>query len=91
MKKLSTLLMARFLFKKGNVGKMENKKEDKIIPKQSISVKETARLLGKSEQFVRIGLQRKILSFGVAIKMPNRQSYTYHISPNALYEYLKIK
>lgn len=70
---------------------MENEKENIIIQKQSISVKKAARIMGKSEQFVRVGLQRGLLPFGIAIKMPNRQSYSYHISPNALYEYLKIK
>lgn len=51
-----------------------------------MTVKEAAGLLGKSEQFVRIGLQRGILPFGYAIKMSSR--WTYHISEAKLYEYL---
>lgn len=51
-----------------------------------MSVTECARLLGKSPQFVRIGLQRGILPFGYAIKMSSK--YTYHISEKQVYEYL---
>ena len=51
-----------------------------------MTVKEAARLLQKSEQFVRIGLQRGILPFGFAVKMSSR--WTYHISDAKVYEYL---
>lgn len=51
-----------------------------------LKVSECARLLGKSQQFVRIGLQRGILPFGYAIKMSSK--WTYHISENKVYEYL---
>lgn len=55
----------------------------------NLSIKETAKLLGKSEQFVRIGLQRGILPFGYAIKMSAR--WTYHVSKGKLHEYLGVK
>lgn len=51
-----------------------------------MKVSEVARLLGKSEQFVRIGLQRGILPFGYALKMSSK--YTYHISEHKVREYL---
>lgn len=51
-----------------------------------MSVNECARLLNKSPQFVRIGLQRGILPFGYAIKMSSK--WTYHISDAKVYEYL---
>lgn len=54
-----------------------------------MTIKEAARLLNKSEQFVRLGLQRGILPFGVAVKMSSR--YCYHISRQKVYEYLGIK
>lgn len=54
-----------------------------------LTVKETAELLKKSQQFVRIGLQRGILPFGYAIQL-NGNKYTYHISKNKVYEYLGI-
>lgn len=51
-----------------------------------MKVAECAKLLGKSQQFVRIGLQRGILPFGYAIKMSS--VWTYHISEAKVMEYL---
>ena len=51
-----------------------------------MKVSECAKLLGKSEQFIRIGLQRGILPFGTAIKMSSK--WTYHISGAKVHEYL---
>jgi len=51
-----------------------------------MKVTECAKLIGKSPQFVRIGLQRGMLPFGIAIKMSTR--WTYHISEAKVYEYL---
>ena len=51
-----------------------------------MTVVECAKLLGKSPQFVRIGLQRGILPFGYAIKMSS--VWTYHISDAKVYDYL---
>ena len=51
-----------------------------------MKVSECAKLLKKSPQFVRIGLQRGILPFGYAIKMSSK--YTYHISEKKVYEYI---
>ena len=52
----------------------------------NIKVADAARILGKSEQFVRIGLQRNLLPIGTAVKMSSR--WTYHISPKLLDEYI---
>jgi hypothetical protein len=51
-----------------------------------VNVMECAKLLDKSPQFVRMGLQLGILPFGVAIKMSSK--WTYHISEAKVYEYL---
>lgn len=51
-----------------------------------MTVKEAAKLLGKSEQFIRIGLQRGILPFGYAVKMSSK--WTYHISDHKICEYV---
>ena len=51
-----------------------------------MKVKEAAKLLGKSEQFVRIGLQRGILTFGYAVRMSSK--WSYHISEHKIYEYI---
>ena len=57
--------------------------------KNNISVKEAAEILGVSQQFVRIGLQREKLPIGTAVKMSSR--WTYHISPKLLQEYVGEK
>lgn len=51
-----------------------------------ISVKEAASLMGKSIQFVRVGLQNGRFPFGSAVKLSSR--WSYHISPNLFYEYI---
>jgi len=52
---------------------------------KSISIQKAAEIMGKSEQFVRIGLQRGILPFGSAVKLSTR--WTYYISQSRLYDY----
>ncbi len=47
-----------------------------------------AALMGKSEQFVRVGLQQGILPFGVAVK--NKTRYSYYISPERFRSFLGI-
>lgn len=51
-----------------------------------MTVKEAAEKLGKSQQFVRVGLQLGILPFGYAVKMSSK--WTYHISEHKVNEYL---
>lgn len=51
-----------------------------------VTVADAARRMGVSQQFIRVGLQRRILPFGYAVKMSDR--YTYHISENKLNEYI---
>lgn len=53
---------------------------------QNIKVSDAAKMIGKSQQFVRIGLQRNILPFGFAVQMSS--VWTYHISPKLLSEYI---
>ena len=45
--------------------------------------------MGKSEMFVRIGLQRGLRPFGIAVKTSSK--YIYYISPNKFYQYIGIK
>lgn len=52
----------------------------------NISVAQAARMLGKSEQFVRVSLQQGTAPFGFAVK--NKTQYSYHISPYKLKEYM---
>lgn len=52
----------------------------------SMKVTECAKLLKKSNQFVRVGLQRGVLPFGYAVKTSSR--WSYHISEHKVYEYI---
>ncbi|OEH53149.1 hypothetical protein AQ616_17875 [Oceanobacillus sp. E9] len=62
---------------------MELKQEQETL---NVKVSDAAKVLGKSEQFVRVGLQRNILPIGTAIKLSSR--WTYHISPKKLRDYV---
>lgn len=53
---------------------------------KNISVEQCAKLLGKSEQFIRVALQTGTAPFGFAVK--NKTVYSYHISPKKLNEYI---
>lgn len=53
---------------------------------QSLTVKQAAQILGKSEQFIRIGIQRGILPIGSAVKLSTQ--WTYYISEAKLYDYV---
>lgn len=53
---------------------------------KNVPVKVAAERIGKSEQFVRVGLQRNRLPFGTAVKLSSR--FSYHISPKLLDEYI---
>lgn len=63
---------------------MENIKSMKSIP---ISV--VAEIIGKSPQFVRIGLQQKSLPIGSAVKMSTE--WCYHVSYELLKNYIGIE
>lgn len=51
-----------------------------------MKVKEAAKQLNKSEQFIRVGLQQERLPFGVAVKVNKR--WNYHISENLFMDYI---
>ena len=54
-----------------------------------LSVSDAAKLMGTSQQFIRIGLQRGILPFGYAIQM-KKNKYTYVIIKQKFTEYTGI-
>lgn len=61
---------------------------DKAKSGRHVPVNDAARIMGKSPQFIRIGLQRGILPFGVALKTEDsNQQYDYYISPKQFAEY----
>lgn len=56
---------------------------------ERVSVAETARRMGVSTQFVRLGMQRGALPIGSCVKVKSR--WNYHISPALLEQYLNKK
>ena len=68
---------------------MENLKMKNEENTGNLKIKDVAKAMGKSEMFVRIGLQRGLLPFGTAIKTSSK--YTYYISPSKFYKYIGIK
>ena len=52
----------------------------------TITIKEAAKLMHTSEQFVRIGLRNERLPFGTAVKMSTK--WTYYISPKLFYDFI---
>lgn len=53
---------------------------------KNMKIKDAALLLGKSQQYVRIGLQRQLLPFGTALKLSSK--WTYQIPPERFYQYI---
>lgn len=55
---------------------------------KQITIKQAAKIMGKCEQFVRVGLQRGLLPFGTAVQIRGDNRYTYYISPAKFWEYV---
>ena len=66
---------------------IEDNLPSETLPNQKVSIAETARRLGKSQQFIRIALQNGAAPFGFATKGAG-STYDYHISPKLLNEYI---
>ena len=56
-------------------------------PLKKVTVEAAARALGKSEQFIRVSLQRATAPFGFAALMPSGK-WSYHISPKKFADYI---
>lgn len=56
------------------------------MSEKKISIEKAAELMGKSKQFVRIGLQRGAFNFGSAVKMSSK--WSYYISPTLFYKFI---
>ena len=55
----------------------------------NMQVRKAAELMGVSEQFVRVGLQKGYLPFGRAIAISGGK-YTYYISPKKFEEFTGV-
>lgn len=56
---------------------------------KKITIKEASKLMHKSTQFIRVGLQTGRLPFGSAVKVNKR--WNYIIYPEMFYQYIGIK
>lgn len=74
--------------------KVKNKMSDKIINEKlsdmkNIPIDIVAQILGKSKQFVRVGLQEQRLPIGSAVKTSTE--WNYHVSYELLKQYVGIE
>lgn len=53
---------------------------------RNVSIAEIAAATGKSQQFIRIGLQRGILKFGYAYKLNSDKVYSYYCPDKLVWE-----
>lgn len=70
---------------------VEEQKSMMTFSGANIPVNLAASIMGKDPMFVRIGLQRGLLPFGVAYKKhDHNQQYDYYISPKLFYEFTGV-
>lgn len=69
------------------MGYTEAPAKNQPIPVKKITTDEAARCLGKSRQFIRIGLQRGLLPFGNAVPGVGG-SWNYYINPTKFKDYV---
>jgi len=69
------------------MGYMEAPTKNQPIPVKKITTDEAARCIGKSRQFIRIGLQRGLLPFGNAVPGVGG-SWNYYINPAKFKDYV---
>ncbi len=70
-------------------GRVDPPREGKPIPARKISVQDAACCMGKSSQFVRIGLQSGRLPFGSAVPTSDTR-WSYYINPFRFREYVGV-
>lgn len=56
----------------------------------NVPVKIAAKMMDKTEMFVRIGLRRQSLPFGVAVQGQQGGRWSYHISPGKFADYMGV-
>lgn len=85
LEKLAAALDTSVDFLKGEAPEMDVNSEG--MPEKRLSVEMAAKMLAKSEQFIRVSLQRGTAPFGFAVMMPSGK-WSYHISPKKFFEYI---
>lgn len=67
---------------------LTDKTIDELYNGGNVPVNVAAKVMHKDPMFIRIGLQRGLLPFGVAIKKDEHgKQYDYYISPKLFFEY----
>lgn len=56
----------------------------------NVPVRVAAKMMDKTEMFVRIGLRRQSLPFGVAVQGQQGGRWSYHISPGKFAAYMGV-
>ena len=84
LKKIADALDTSVDFLKGETPEADIKPDGS--PAKKMTVEDAAKRLGKSEQFIRVSLQRGTAPFGFAVQMASGK-WCYHISPKKFYEY----
>lgn len=56
-----------------------------------ISVQQAARMMGKSDLYVREAIKRELFDWGYTIKMPGSSRYSYYIAPAGFLAFLGVK
>ncbi|MBQ7131264.1 MAG: helix-turn-helix transcriptional regulator [Oscillospiraceae bacterium] len=64
--------------------------EKEVCGVNKLSIKRASELMGVSQQFIRVGLQKGILPFGYAVKI-SQGRFTYFISAKKFSEYTGIE
>jgi len=62
-----------------------NRNYNKIEKLTTIDV---AKILHKSEEFIRYGIITGVWEWGVAVKLPKKKKYNYFINPKQFWEYV---
>ena len=75
-------------FKNKEVTHMEKKVYVELPPftGRNVHITEIAAAMHKDAQYVRVGLQKGILKFGVAIKLDNSNEYNYYCPDRKVWE-----
>lgn len=60
------------------------------VPVKKVTIKAAARCMGKSNQFVRVGLQRGNLPFGTAVPGTGKK-WNYYINPSKFRDYVGVE
>lgn len=57
-----------------------------IFTGRNVPISELAKATGKSAQFIRVGLQTGVLTFGFALHQSNNKVYNYYCPDKLVYE-----